>query len=211
MAETEEERTRNLRKIEAERARKEKLEEKRERERIKAELARDKELRKLNGGVLPSVLGVEGYNPSAISSTKADAKRTREDEPVSAVASTAGATIATPAPVSAPDANPVKKAVTTSNSVPTSAPSSAQPAMSSEAREEIIDSSIATIGRYRTGGDGGQAFNLILLFLKNIRDNPTEQKSFPLLLSSLTPAPPSLCPAVGSRRSTWRARPTKLS
>jgi hypothetical protein len=187
MAETEEERTRNLRKIEAEKARREKMEAKLERERIKAELARDKELRKLNNGVLPSVLGVEGYNPSAVSTTKADAKRTREEESVPASSasssSQAGSNVAVPAPVSAPsDANPVKKAVTATNSVPSSA--SAQP-LSTQAREEIIDSSIATIGRYRTGGDGGQAFNLILLFLKNIRDNPTEQKSSP-------PPPPLL-------------------
>ena len=187
MAETEEERTRNLRKIEADKIRREKMEAKLERERIKAELARDKELRKLNNGVLPSVLGVDGYNPSAVSTTKADAKRTREEESGSASSSQtseAGVNLAASAPVSSrADANPVKKTVTASNSVQSSA--SAQPSMSTQAREEIIDSSIATIGRYRTGGDGGQAFALLLLFLKNIRDNPTEQK---LVVSQYLPS-----------------------
>jgi len=37
-----------------------------ERLRLRAEIARDKEARKANKGVLPSVLGVAGYNPSAI-------------------------------------------------------------------------------------------------------------------------------------------------
>ena len=36
-----------------------------ERERLRAEIARDKEARRSNKGVLPSVLGVDGYNPSA--------------------------------------------------------------------------------------------------------------------------------------------------
>ena len=37
-----------------------------ERLRLRAEIARDKEARKLNKGVLPSVLGVDGYNPSIV-------------------------------------------------------------------------------------------------------------------------------------------------
>lgn len=149
--------------------RREKHEAKLERERIKAELARDKELRRLNNGVLPSVLGVDGYNPSAVTgANKPDAKRGREDSP---------STAAPPAVSSAGtvESNPVKKPVTNVSAAPS------QPTQSLEEREEIIDNAIATIGRYKTGGDGGQAFNLILLFLKNIRDNPEEPKYISLL------------------------------
>jgi hypothetical protein len=175
---TEEERARNLRKIEAEKVKREKLAEKVERERIKAELARDKELRKLNNGVLPSVLGVEGYNPSAVHVNKSETKRTREEDAVDPPATSVRVESAssstgtsTPNPT---DANPVKK----STAMPrTATASSQQPELSDQAREEIIDNSIATIGRYRTGGDGGNAFNLLLLFLRNIRDNPSEPKS----------------------------------
>ncbi|CAM9659105.1 unnamed protein product [Ectocarpus fasciculatus] len=59
-----EERDRLMRKRELERKRKEKEDEKKERERLRAEIARDKEMRRANKGVLPSVLGVDGYNPS---------------------------------------------------------------------------------------------------------------------------------------------------
>jgi hypothetical protein len=52
-----------LRKRENERLKKEKADQIKERERLKAEIARDKEIRRKNKGVLPSVLGVEGYNP----------------------------------------------------------------------------------------------------------------------------------------------------
>jgi hypothetical protein len=52
-----------LRKRENDRLKKEKADQIKERERLKAEIARDKEIRRKNKGVLPSVLGVEGYNP----------------------------------------------------------------------------------------------------------------------------------------------------
>lgn len=64
IGEIQEERDRLGRKRELEKQKKEKLDAERERERLRQEIARDKELRKLNKGVLPSVLGVDGYNPS---------------------------------------------------------------------------------------------------------------------------------------------------
>eukprot|EP01031_Cornospumella_fuschlensis_P033337 gene33337-40327_t len=60
-----EERERLQRKREAEKLKREKEEAAKERQRLRDEIARDKEIRKLNKGVLPSVLGVGGYNPSA--------------------------------------------------------------------------------------------------------------------------------------------------
>ena len=63
---TQAERETMQRKREAEKIRKEKMDAKAEKTRILAEIARDKEVRSKNKGVLPSVLGVDGYNPSAI-------------------------------------------------------------------------------------------------------------------------------------------------
>lgn len=188
MTETEEERTRALRKIEAEKAKKEKLEAKLERERIKAELARDKELRRANNGVLPSVLGVDGYNPSAVQAPKSDAKRSREDEtpqPAETKQMKPSSVTATTAPPSQQStASATSAAATVTNPVKKVAPSTTSPSIvsnsgtddSNQTRMETIESSISTIARYRTGGDGGQALNLLLLFLKNIRDNPQDPK-----------------------------------
>ena len=64
MEQTQEERARLARKREAEKMKKEKADAEKERQRLRAEIARDKELRRANKGVLPSVLGVDGYNPS---------------------------------------------------------------------------------------------------------------------------------------------------
>eukprot|EP01039_Chlorochromonas_danica_P008045 gene8045-8875_t len=66
MDETMEERQRMQRKREAERLKKEKEDAAAERARLRAEIARDKEIRRTHHGVIPSVLGVEGYNPSAV-------------------------------------------------------------------------------------------------------------------------------------------------
>ena len=86
--------------------------------------------------MLPSALGVEGYNPSVGGPTNL---------------SLPGALDHMPAP-----APPV--------------------AASQKPPEEVVSSSIATIGRYRTGGDGGNALKLLALFLRNIVENPTEEK-----------------------------------
>jgi len=66
MIKTKEEMEIQARKREAKQRRKEKEAYKRERERIREELAKDKADRQVNKGKLPSTLGVEGYNPSAI-------------------------------------------------------------------------------------------------------------------------------------------------
>jgi len=63
---TREDMERNALKRDAQLRRKEKLDAKRERERIRAELAKDKAERAANAGKLHSRLGVEGYNPDAI-------------------------------------------------------------------------------------------------------------------------------------------------
>jgi UBX domain-containing protein 1/4 len=63
---TQAEREAMQRKRDAEKMRKEKADAKAEKARIMAEIARDKEIRLKNKGILPSVLGVDGYNPNAI-------------------------------------------------------------------------------------------------------------------------------------------------
>jgi thiol-disulfide isomerase/thioredoxin len=54
------------RKRENEKLKKEKIDAKNEKQRILDEIARDKAIRAKNNGVIPSVLGIGGYNPSAI-------------------------------------------------------------------------------------------------------------------------------------------------
>jgi hypothetical protein len=41
---------------------------------------------------------------------------------------------------------------------------------------EKIDQSIATIMKYRTGGDGGQALKLLNTFIRNIIEHPEDPK-----------------------------------
>jgi hypothetical protein len=42
--------------------------------------------------------------------------------------------------------------------------------------ETRIDNAIQMLMRYRTGGDGGAALKLLLTFVRNVADNPTEPK-----------------------------------
>lgn len=165
--ETMEERQRNLRKLEADKIKREKAEANKERERLRAEIARDKEIRRLNKGVLPSVLGVEGYNPSAVqydvptghapaTHSELPAKRASDEvTKASAPTTSTSPTVPTPAPKKSTPNPPVAQDI------------------SPEAK---IDQSIATIMRYRTGGDGGQALKLLVTFIKNIVEHPEDPK-----------------------------------
>ena len=67
MTQTQNERDVMVRKREVDRQKREKQEAQRERQRVLEEIARDKAIRKANNGKLPSVLGVDGYNPSIAS------------------------------------------------------------------------------------------------------------------------------------------------
>eukprot|EP01034_Spumella_vulgaris_P022401 gene22401-28523_t len=173
--ETLEERQRMQRKREADKMKKEKDDANNERNRLRAEIARDKELRKLNKGVLPSVLGVDGYNPSAIQYSVPNGTEGGEHPPAAPTAAAATAkpstTTSAPAPVaksssssSAPASTPSKKAIAAA-----AAAESLDPA-------QKVDNAIAMIARYRTGGDGGAALKLLLTFVKNIVDSPAEAK-----------------------------------
>jgi hypothetical protein len=104
--------------------------------------------------MLPSALGVEGYNPSV-------------GGPSPSVSSAQSAAASVPASGAAPRATAGAAAV------------------SQKAPEEIIAVSIGTISRYRTGGDGGNALKLLALFLKNIVENPGDDKYVQILITWL--------------------------
>lgn len=110
-------------------------------------------MRRANKGVLPSVLGVDGYSPSC------GAKMEEGDGGVAPTAPEAGAIAATTAPPVAPAA-PAKVVQATTASVDASK----------------VNAYIQTVGRYRTSGDGGHALKLLLTFINNVVKNPTELK-----------------------------------
>ena len=155
-----EERARLQRKRDAERAKKEKNDAIKERERLKAEITRDKEIRRLNKGVIPSVLGVDGYNPSI-------GDKTAAQDPSSAVSEDL-----TPSKRDAADEK--KTAPSSSATKKTSSTGSASKEIVGP--EQKIETAITTILRYRTGGDGGTALKLLLTFVNNIVKSPNEPK-----------------------------------
>lgn len=167
-----EDRERMMRKREAERIKKEKEDEKRERERLRAEIARDKEARRLNKGVLPSVLGVDGYNPSIV---QYDSNAAASTAPPAAPVSTAGADTPPPAAQAAPAAAKPRVSPSASAGVATSTAGSGAVESKEEALKKV-ESALTTISRYRTGGDGGQALKMLLQIVQNIVQNPDEMK-----------------------------------
>lgn len=163
--EIQEERDRMMRKREAEKQKREKLEAEKERARLRAEIARDKEIRRQNKGVLPSVLGVDGYNPSAVQyEGGADPSPTAPGAGGASTPATPAAAAPAPKPAAAAAPRVAK---------PASAPSAASEAGNPEDR---IDSAIQTILKYRTANAGGNALGLLLTFVKNIADSPDEVK-----------------------------------
>ena len=141
-------REKTARKLEAQRAKKEKEDSRKERERLRAEIAADKAARLANKGMLPSVLGVEGYNPSAV----------QYDQ---------GTGVSGPHPGVSP-------VVETTTSAPAKKVSSSAPPIEDPPR--AVEQALTTIARYKTGGDGGAALKLLCTFLKNIVENPGEPK-----------------------------------
>eukprot|EP01035_Chromulina_nebulosa_P021027 gene21027-27250_t len=160
-----EDRERLIRQLELAKAKKEKEDIKLERERLRAEIARDKEMRKKNAGVLPSVLGVDGYNPSAI---QFDVPMTNNASTTSTSDKRVNETNTSTKPVSASE--PVSKKPTLKSSA------ASKPVVDDSDPDTKVDKAIQLIMKYRTGGDGGQALKLLIVFLKNIVENPNEKK-----------------------------------
>lgn len=123
MGQTREELAKAQRVREVERMKREKEAEKKERERLRAEIAKDKAERRARGGRLAGKLSVEGYLPDV---DHDDDRRPTEEEK-------------------------------------STAPSSLSP-------EEMVDKAIASLSRYRTGGDGGVALKTLATYLSNAKD-----------------------------------------
>lgn len=189
------------RKREADRLKKEKKDAEKERERLRLEIQRDKEARRANKGLLPSVLGVDGYNPSAVQyEGDKDKSSTGGDSfPASTPVATASSVSSTKTDGRADGATAAKKV-----KIPSSGTASSSVA-ALENPEQTIQTALDTLSRYRTGGDGGQALKLLLTFLKNIVNNPddpkyrsinTESNAYKTKLAGLI-GPNSLLKAVG--------------
>ena len=112
------------------------------------------------------MLGIDGYAPSAVQ-YEADAEASSLTEPASGSAPAASLPRPVPAPASAPTSAPQAKVAKTSATAATE--QLAPPA-------ERIDAAIETLLKYRTAGAGGAALKLLLTFVKNVADNPTEPK-----------------------------------
>jgi hypothetical protein len=133
---------------------------------LRAEIARDKELRKANKGVLPSVLGVDGYNPSIVNYND------KSQVPTETKVSTMSDVKAESKVVAVQTSIPIAKKPTTTTSIT----SKTAVIVDSRAPDIQIDAYIQTIARYRTGGDGGNALRLLITFIKNIVDFPDDPK-----------------------------------
>jgi hypothetical protein len=154
ISETQEQRDKMMRKRENEKIKKEKEDAKKEKAKLLAQIEMDKEIRRQNKGKLHSALGVEGYNPSVMNYNKDDKMDVAGSESSS-----------NPIPViSKPEE--IKK-------TPSALKMSNAAIVDPEAQ---IDTSIQTISRYRAGGDGGNALKLMILFIKNLAENPNEPK-----------------------------------
>ena len=171
IGDVQEERDRLVRKRELERQKKEKFDAAKERERLRAEIARDKEMRRLNNGVLPSVLGKDGYNPSAV---QYDVPSVPSAGVGASAAAPASATSAPPSTANAPVVTAAAKPVAKKTAPPSTSADVSQ--LSHSEREQKIDAAIQTLMKYRTGGDGGNALKLLTTFVKNINDQPEETK-----------------------------------
>jgi len=136
---TREEMDRDALKRDAQLRRKEKLDAKRQRESIRAELAKDKAERAANAGKLHSKLGVGGYNPDAVQYDKTDS--INDDSNMN---------------IDDADKKQVKKEFSPN--------------------PKNIDDYIKKISAYRAGGDGGKCLKVLHIYIRNIVDNPADDK-----------------------------------
>jgi hypothetical protein len=179
MEEVQVERDRMQRRREMDKLKREKQDATKERERLRAQIAADKEARRANKGMLPSVLGVDGYNPSI----GVDKKTQLAAAAAAAEASASGAVGAAPstaddgadAAAAAAAAPPIKAAVSSAELAAASAAAATATAAAGPPGPRV-DQALSTILRYRTGGDGGAALKLLLTMVRNVADKPNEAK-----------------------------------
>merc|ERR1719271_493543 len=167
---TKEQLAKNQRLREIDRVKREKLAEKRERERLRAEIAKDKAERLARGGKLAGRLGVEGYAPSI------DNNNDRRDANVAAEEAAKPAAKAAPARV---DVAMLAKGKVVNEGA------AAKPDLPPG---EAVDKAIKTLQKYKTAGDGGVALKTLGAYVRNaatkgdqdpkFRNIPTDGKAF---------------------------------
>jgi len=133
---------------------KEKEDAKRERDRLRAELAKDKAERKARGGKLAGRLAAEGYNPAGLSASMA-----QEDAKAHAAEA---AELAAKAVAAGGGNSSATKNDTSFASV--------------EERAEAVDKCIESLMKYKVGGDGGNALKVLNAYTKNLSQKPEEDK-----------------------------------
>mmetsp|Transcript_19185 Transcript_19185/g.24892 ORF Transcript_19185/g.24892 Transcript_19185/m.24892 type:complete len:401 (+) Transcript_19185:63-1265(+) len=131
---------------EIDRIKREKLAEKKERERLRAEIAKDKAERRARGGKLAGKLSVDGYAPSI------DQNDARREDFAKASADIDVAKLN--------QGKVVQK-------------SEIAPKENNLSPEEKIDKAIASISKYKTAGDGGVALKTLAAYIRNVlKDDP---------------------------------------
>mmetsp|Transcript_19858 Transcript_19858/g.59112 ORF Transcript_19858/g.59112 Transcript_19858/m.59112 type:complete len:220 (+) Transcript_19858:759-1418(+) len=128
---------------EIDRVKREKQQEKKERERLRAEIAKDKAERRARGGKLAGKLGVEGYNATI------DTNDARRDQGVPAEPPAAPARV---------DVAQLAKGKVVAEGAP-KAPELPPP--------QAVDKAIASLQRYKTAGDGATALKTLGAYVRN--------------------------------------------
>ena len=166
---------------EIERVKREKNAEKKERERLRAEIAKDKAERRARGGKLAGRLGVDGYNPSI------DNNEARRDANVPPPAEGDDEAKAGEAPSSAKAAAPAPRidVAMLSKGKIVEAGAARKPDLPPA---EAVDKAIATLQKYKTAGDGGVALKTLGAYVRNaltkgdqdpkFRNIPTDGNAF---------------------------------
>lgn len=173
---TKEQLAKNQRLREIDRVKREKLAEKRERERLRAEIAKDKAERRARGGKLAGRLGVEGYAPSIDNNNDRRDANVPADEQDGAEEAEKPAAKAAPARVDVAMLAKGKVVAEGAAAKPDLPPG------------EAVDKAIKTLQKYKTAGDGGVALKTLGAYVRNaatkgdqdpkFRNIPTDGKAF---------------------------------
>ena len=154
---TKEELERAKRTHELQKAKREKEFEKRERERLRAEIAKDKAERRARGGKLAGRLGVDGYAPSIDNNdARRDAKVPAPSDDGDCKMDDASAAAGRPKHARVDVSQLAKGKVV--------AEGSAKPA---DPPSVTVDKSVASLKKYKVGGDGGTALKTLGAYLRN--------------------------------------------
>mmetsp|Transcript_9420 Transcript_9420/g.30741 ORF Transcript_9420/g.30741 Transcript_9420/m.30741 type:complete len:410 (+) Transcript_9420:404-1633(+) len=151
---TREQLEKSQRQRELDRVKREKLDEKRERERLRAEIAKDKAERRARGGKLAGKLSADGYAPSI------DQNDERRNQGVVLAGGKDD------------DDDQEGKATTTTTK------KAAPPAATATTPTERVDKAIASLSKYKTGGDGGVALKTLAAYVRNAADKGNDDPKY---------------------------------